>query len=198
MFPIRYLDPKLACLISPKEHKATPAMATKKLIYRTAFILSFKSRKANMVEITGRLKVKIAALLAVENCVPWVIKTCAGKAPSKASRKKTKISLNCFLLFLKSLMANGASNGVAISIGAPTVKFHTHIHIQINRKSPLPLPQLIQQTNRCCIIHQTGKFSIREGVAQIKQPPRPDFVWLVSQQHIPRPPPSPTSLPRLL
>ena len=83
-------------------------------------------------------------LLAVDCCVPNVIKTCAGNCPNNASKKNTFKSLSfLFLFFFTSLYTKGSIKIVASSIGINTVLkaptwFCTNL-MQVNCKDHIKL-----------------------------------------------------------
>ena len=136
-------------MISFKEHKTTPAIANIKLTQRRGLIFSLRKTTANKAETTGKLRLMIAALLAVDCCVPMVTNTWAGNWPSKAST--TKIFKSLSLLFLFSLMVLYTKGSIKIAesnigintvLNAPTwfctnfiqVNCSDHIRLQANNK----------------------------------------------------------------
>jgi hypothetical protein len=108
--------------ISSVEQSNTPMIAIAKLIQRIVFIFSFSRKNANTAVITGNAKTSIAALLASEYWVPYVIKYLRRKSSQSTSCTKIKTSLIFFFPFLKSLITNGARKIVASNIGNHTVK----------------------------------------------------------------------------
>lgn len=70
--PVRKLEPKPALIRAFCEPKATPSMAIPKLIHRMAFISSFKKTTASKADTTGRKRLMVEPLLAVDCLVPMV------------------------------------------------------------------------------------------------------------------------------
>jgi hypothetical protein len=93
-----------------------------KHIHLPLFIFSLRSITASRAESTGSDRFIIAALLAVDCCVPNVIIICAGNCPAIASSTNIFRSLSFrFLFAFTSLYTNGIMNIVASSIGIKTV-----------------------------------------------------------------------------
>ncbi len=146
--PMIYCVPVFTPSISFIEHRVTPKMAIKKLTQRRLFIFSFNKTTASKAETTGKVRLMMEPLLAVDCCVPNVINTCAGNWPTNASKRNIFKSLSFLFLFaLTSLYTNGSIKIVASSMGintvlkAPTwpctnlmqVNCNDHIRLQANK-----------------------------------------------------------------
>ena len=68
-------------------------IARPKLIHLTGVILSCRKRNARNAVDTGNVNMSNAALLASDMRVPQVMITCPGNTPTRASKRKIRMSL---------------------------------------------------------------------------------------------------------